>query len=108
MNDGSATISLGSKSVCEKQIQNAGTACSEGDEQKVLGVRWNSNGDEFCFKTQLNFTPKIKKLRSGPNLTQEQVPALIPPVLTKRMVLSQINGIYDPLGLAAKILMRYL
>ena len=114
VNDDSANRSLGSKSVCEKQIQNTGTACSEGDEQKVLGVRWDSNGDEFCFKTQLNFTPKIKKLRSGPNLTQEQVPALIPPILTKRMVLSQINGIYDPLGLAApftvraKILMRKL
>ena len=114
VNDDSANRSLGSKSVCEKQIQNTGTACSEGHEQKVLGVRWDSNGDEFCFKTQLNFTPKIKKLRSGPSLTQEQVPALIPPILTKRMVLSQINGIYDPLGLAApftvraKILMRKL
>ena len=114
MNDDSANRSLGSKSVCEKQIQNPGTACSEGDKQKVLGVRWNSNGDEFCFKTQLNFTPKIEKLRSGSNLTEEQVIALIPPILTKRMVLSQINGIYDPLGLAApftvsaKILMRKL
>ncbi len=65
-------------------------------------------------RAQLNFSPKVRKIRTEPNLTKVQVPALIPPILTKRMVLSQINVIYDPLGLAApftvraKILMRKL
>lgn len=84
------------------------------DDQKVLGLQWNPKEDCFHFKVTLNFSPRIRKIRNGPNLTPEQVPTLIPQVLTKRMVLSQINGIYDPLGLAtpftvrAKMLMRKL
>ncbi|CAB4009754.1 Hypothetical predicted protein [Paramuricea clavata] len=72
------------------------------------------NVNDDSANRSLGSNPKIKKLRIEPNLTEEQVSALIPPILTKRMVLSQINGIYDPLGLAApftvraKILMRKL
>ena len=50
----------------------------------------------------------------GPDLKSEQIPSEIPDLLTKRMILSQVNSIYDPLGLAdpftvrAKILMRRL
>ena len=80
---------------------------------------WGCNGtlktiSDFCFNVQLNFTPKIRKSRNGPNLTRDQIPMSIPPKLTKRMVLSQVNGIYDALGLAtpltvrAKMLMRKL
>lgn len=107
-------VPLERRSASQQHIGESGATCAEEGEQKVLGVRWNSSRDEFCFKTQLNFSPKIRKARSGPNLTQAQVPNLIPAILTKRMVLSQINGIYDPLGLAApftiraKILMRKL
>ena len=102
---------------CEREPSDHAPRVKESsDEQKVLGLQWNSKEDEFRFKVQLNFTTKIKikKSRSGPNLTRGQVPTFIPPILTKRMVLSQINGIYDPLGLAtqftvrAKMLMRKL
>ena len=81
------------------------------DKQKVQGLQWSPKDDSFQFKVQLHFSPKIRKIRSGTNRTRTQVPNLIPPILTKRMILSQINGIYNPLGLAtlftvrAKILM---
>ena len=80
----------------------------------MLGVQWNSAVDEFCFITSINFSPKRRKIRDGPNLTVDQIPHSIPIGLTKRMILSQVNGIYDPLGLAtpftirAKIMMRRL
>ena len=39
-------------------------------------------------------------MRSSPDLTAADVPSQIPRILTKRMILSQVNGIYDPLGIA--------
>ena len=60
--------------------------------EKVLGVVWDPIKDNFHFKVKL----------------------IIPSVLTKRIILSQVNSIYDSLGLAgpytvrAKILMRKL
>ncbi|CAB3989230.1 RNA-directed DNA polymerase from transposon BS [Paramuricea clavata] len=60
VNDDSANRSLGSKSVCEKQIQNTGTACSEGDEQKVLGVRWDSNRANFVSKCNLTLPQRLR------------------------------------------------
>ena len=50
----------------------------------------------------------------GANLSLDQIPKSMRTNLTRKMILSQINGIYDPLGLAtpftmkAKLLMRQL
>ena len=47
-----------------------------------------------------------------PNLIREEVPRKLPTIFTKRQVLAQVNGIFDPLGLLspftvkAKILLR--
>ena len=84
------------------------------DKEKVLGIAWNPGKDCFHFEVKLNFSPKKKKERSGPDIKREQIPREIPDLLTKRMILSQVNSIYDPLGLAgpftvrAKIMMRRL
>ena len=84
------------------------------DNEKVLGIVWNPEEDCFHFEVKLNFSPKKKKLRTGPDINREQIPKEIPTNLTKRMILSQVNSIYDPLGLAgpftvrAKIMMRRL
>ena len=81
---------------------------------KVIGIYWHGATDKFRYTTRLNFSPKRRKIRTGPDLIKEQVPQAIPPLLTKRMILSQVNGIYDPIGLAnpftvkAKILLRKL
>ena len=82
--------------------------------EKVLGVAWNPVEDKFCFKVKLNFSERKKKLRAEPDIKSHQLQENIPQVLTKRMILSQVNSIYDPLGLAgpftvrAKIMMRQL
>ena len=53
-------------------------------------------------------------MRVSADLTALDVPAQIPSILTKRAILSQLNDIYDPLGLGtpftvkAKMLMRRL
>ena len=85
-----------------------------GNGQKILGLKWDPKDDEFRFEVHVNFSPKRGKLRTGPYLCLESIPSEVPVALTKRMVLSQVSGIYDPLGFAspftvkAKILMRKL
>ena len=90
--------------------------CSKANTEfsKVLGIVWNPSNDTFQFVIKLNFSKRHRKIREGADLMAEDVPAQIPRVLTKRAILSQVNGIYDPLGLAspfivkAKIMMRRL
>ena len=77
--------------------------------QKVLGMNWNYCEDSVSYKVNLNFSKKKGNCRSEPNLLEQDVPNKIPECLTKRMILSQINGFFDPLGLVkAKILWRKL
>ena len=83
-------------------------------EQKVLGINWDKSNDKFFYKAKLNFSPKRRNIRCGPDLGVHQLPKELPTGITKRMILSQVNGIYDPLGLAtpyvvkAKLMMRRL
>lgn len=82
--------------------------------EKVLGIGWRPVEDQFCFKVKLNFSERKRKLHTEPDIKSHQIPEKIPAKLTKRMILSQINSVYDPLGLAgpftvrAKIMMRQL
>ena len=68
---------------------------------------WSPTNDRFRFKVKLDLS---KKNRQITQTSADELPA----ALTKRSILSQINRIYDPLGLAtsytvrAKILMRKL
>ena len=98
----------------QSELTNLPTARDVSNEKsKILGMFWDPAKDQFIFKVQINFSPKQRKVRTGPNLTLEQL-AMENISLTKRMILSQINGIYDPLGLLvpftmkAKVLMQNL
>ena len=81
--------------------------------ERVLGLRWIPETDTLIFNVRVNFSRKIKGNYSQPNLLPDKLLDKIPS-LTKRMILSQINGIYDPLGLVppfvvkAKIYLRKL
>ena len=83
-------------------------------DQKVLGVAWNKDTDTLHFKVKINFSAKRRNGFCGPDVQKDNIYQSLPVSLTKRMVLSQINKIYDPLGLvtpvtvSAKILMRKL
>ena len=82
--------------------------------EKVLGITWSPSDDEFHFKVKLNFVPKRNKRKKQQHIQSENISSSIPEQLTKRVILSQVNSIYDPLGLAGpftirgKILMREL
>ena len=76
--------------------------------EKVLGVVWDPIKDNFHFKVKLSFSPKKNTTRThmDANPTDVQPICSIPEVLTKRMILSQVNSIYDPLGLAGPYTVR--
>ena len=74
---------------------------TKGPNQEGLGAGLNPKTDLFHFSVRINFSPRRKKTRTGRDLNINQIPSEIPTTLTKRMVLSHVNGIYDPLGLAA-------
>jgi hypothetical protein len=81
---------------------------------KILGVVWDTQKDELRFQVRLNFSEKKRKIRDGVDITLKSIEKDFPTTLTRRMILSQVNGIYDPLGLAtpylvqAKLLLREL
>jgi len=82
---------------------------SKAGTEKILGVKWDPSIDQLCFDVKINFSPK-RKAKTKADITDTQAPKQ----LTKRQILSQINSVYDPLGLIgpftirANILMRYL
>ena len=105
--------------VSGKTTENKLEVCtSDGNaiksQSKVLGIVWNAFNDVLEFRAKLNFSPRHRKVRTEPDIKVEEMPGRIPAVLTKRLLLSQVNGIYDPLGIAspftvrAKILLRKL
>ena len=84
------------------------------EKEKVLGMQLNTSNDTFEFKVKLNFSPKKRNVRTGEDLKREEVPYCIPLILSKGMILGQVNGFYDPPGLGIpvtckpKMLMRKL
>lgn len=83
-------------------------------KEKILGLNWKPEEDKFSFEVKLNFSPKYKKVFTGPNIKLVDIDYALPTHLTKRVVLSQTASVYDPLGLIipftvqSKILMREL
>ena len=96
------TISGNPDNQSEMAIPNETHAPTE----KVLGTSWRPIEDQFCFKVKLNFSERKRKLRTEPDIEPHQIPEKIPAELTKRMILSQINSVYDPLGLAGPFTVR--
>ncbi len=59
---------------------------SANDTQKVLGTVWHPQEDKFSFKVNLGDTEGTK--------------------LTKRMILSKLSGIFDPIGGGVAVLIK--
>ena len=66
--------------------------------QKVLGMFWDITLDVFRFQGKLTLTPKQERYKNvRDNLEIDN--SIVPVDLTRRRILSQINSIYEPIGL---------
>ncbi|GAA6088185.1 uncharacterized protein LOC106611916 [Tachysurus ichikawai] len=70
----------------------------EGDN-KVLGVGYFVEEDKLYLMTSINFSKRKKQMRVGQNLLNEEVRGKTPNPLTRRELLSQVAGLYDPIDL---------
>ena len=83
-----------------------------GQNLKVLGIGWSPVEDLVKFEAELNFSPKRKGVRTGPDVTAASLSGSLPKIITKRIVLEQVMRCYDPMGftgphiLVAKLLLR--
>ena len=73
--------------------------------QRVLGILWNLAEDSISFQVALNFSKKRRGVRVGPNILSSEVDSSLPSTLTRRSVLEQVMGIFDPLGLLSPFLL---
>ncbi|KAL4006302.1 alcohol-forming fatty acyl-CoA reductase [Sarotherodon galilaeus] len=73
------------------------------EDNKALGVGYLVEEDKFFLMVAINFSTRKKKMRTQVDLTEENVGEKTPNPLTRRMLLSQVAGLYDPLGLATPL-----
>ena len=69
----------------------------EAQTEKVLGTVWLPTEDKFSFRIKINFV-------STPPPSND--PLFIPLKLTKRMILSKLAGVFDPIGAGAPVLIK--
>ncbi|CAL9701094.1 unnamed protein product [Knipowitschia caucasica] len=70
------------------------------EENKALGVGYEPETDKLCVMTCIHFSKKRGKMRTGIDLKEDEVRHNTPDPLTRRTLLSQVAGFYDPIGLA--------
>nr|XP_061826459.1 uncharacterized protein LOC133612783 [Nerophis lumbriciformis] len=69
------------------------------DDNKALGLGYRVEEDKLHVRIRINFSKRKQKMRLGEDLLQEEIRAMTPNPLTRRELLSQVSGLYDPVGL---------
>ncbi|RXN30024.1 gag-pol fusion poly [Labeo rohita] len=76
------------------------------EDNKALGLGYTVEDDKFHIMVRINFSKRKKKMRLGQDPLLGQVRAQTPEPLTQRELLSQVSGLYDPIGLATPLKQR--
>ena len=69
---------------------------NRSENERVLGIFWNPNEDYFYFRANFKISKKKDMVKVD---GIENDLKIISDNLAKRIVISQLNGIFDPLGL---------
>ena len=73
----------------------------------VLGLPWNPRRDVITFHMGVNLSAKVAKNRTGPGVGVGDLEQIEKVVVTRRVIVSQVYGVYDPLGLMAPITIKF-
>ena len=73
----------------------------------VLGLNWDPLDDVISMHLAVNMSHKKANVRLGPKLTPGELHHIAVIPLIKRIAVSQINAIYDPIGLLAPLTIRF-
>lgn len=73
------------------------------EDNKALGVGYLVQEDRLFVMVSINFSSRKKKMRTEIDLTEKEVEIKTPNPLTRRVLLSQIAGLYDPIGLVTPV-----
>ncbi len=73
------------------------------EDNKALGVGYLVQEDKLFVMVSINFSRRKKKMRTETDLTEGEVEVKTPNPLTRRVLLSQIAGLYDPIGLVTPV-----
>lgn len=69
------------------------------EDNKAMGIGYQMDEDKLYMLTSANFSKRKKKMRVGKDFLKEGVRTETPNPLTRRALLSQVAGLYDPIGL---------
>lgn len=73
------------------------------EDNKALGIGYLVEEDKLYMMTSINFSKRRGKMRTGQDLLMEEVREKTPNPLTRRELLSQVAGLYDPIGLVTPV-----
>ena len=73
----------------------------------VLGLPWNAAEDVIVIQMDVNLSARKQGVRIGQNLYPGDEDLIRDAVLTRRVLMSQIRGIFDPLGLLSSITIKF-
>ena len=74
--------------------------------ERMLGVMWDPKSDSFRFAVRINLSTLKKKSRIGPDISREELLEKPPKFITRRQYYSQVQSLFDPLGLLSPILLQ--
>ena len=72
----------------------------------MLGITWCPEEDVFRFVVKINLSAMKKKSRVGPDISKQQLLEDPPGEITRRQYYSQVQSLFDPLGLLSPVLLK--
>ena len=82
-----------------KEFDCSGSNKESEEATKILGLQWTTKDDKLRIKIDLNHNKRIKGKRKA-SVDIEDIP------FSKRVCLRLMNGIYDPLGMFAPVMVK--